>query len=94
MATKKTNEPAEEIIEQTAAPEVEPYSWEDKRTIRLPKAYGDQKKSVYVCINGREFSVPRGKAVEVPYPVYERLEFMLRAEELADKTRDEIPNEA
>ena len=41
------------------------------KTITLPRAGGTEQQSVFVCVNGRTFQVPRGKAVEVPEPVYE-----------------------
>ena len=44
------------------------------KTITLPRACGTEQQSVFVCVNGRTFQVPRGKAVEVPEPVYEVLE--------------------
>ena len=43
----------------------------------------------FVCVNGRTFQVPRGKAVEVPLPVYEVLENARRQLELAQKLEDE-----
>ena len=39
------------------------------KTITLPRAGGTQQQSEFVCVNGRPFPVPRGKAVEVPLPV-------------------------
>ena len=36
------------------------------KTITLPRAGGTEQQSVFVCVNGRTFQVPRGKAVEVP----------------------------
>lgn len=44
------------------------------KTITLPRAGGTEQQSEFVCVNGRTFQVPRGKAVEVPEPVYEVLE--------------------
>ena len=35
------------------------------KTITLPRACGTEQQSVFVCVNGRTFQVPRGKAVEV-----------------------------
>ena len=54
-------------------------------TITLPRAGGTEQQSVFVCVNGRTFQVPRGKAVEVPEPVYEVLENARRQLEAARK---------
>ncbi len=60
------------------------------REITLPKAGGTEQQSVFVCINGRTFQVPRGKRVEVPLPVYEVLENASRQMEKARKAEDEM----
>lgn len=88
MATVKKTEAVEANEEKT----VEPYSWEDMREIILPKDTRDGRKSQYVSINGREFGVPRGQRVKVPYPVYERLQIMLEAQATAEEIAEQIPN--
>lgn len=60
------------------------------KTIALPRAGGTEQQSVFVCVNGRTFQVPRGKAVEVPEPVYEVLENARRQLEAARKLEDEL----
>ena len=82
---------ATEKVQSAAA--AEPFSWDDMREIRLPRAGANENKSVYVCINGREFMVPCGKVVTVPYPVYERLKMKERGLELVEQAMEEIPNE-
>ena len=57
--------------------------------IGVVAAGGTQQQSEFVCVNGRTFQVPRGKAVEVPLPVYEVLENARRQLELAQKLEDE-----
>ena len=64
-------------------------AFEILKEIELPKAGGTQQQSEFVCVNGRTFQVPRGKAVEVPLPVYEVLENARRQLELAQKLEDE-----
>ena len=59
------------------------------KTITL-RAGGTEQQSVFVCVNGRTFQVPRGKAVEVPEPVYEVLENARRQLEAARKIEDEL----
>ena len=60
------------------------------KTITLPRAGGTEQQSEFVCVNGRTFQVPRGKAVEVPEPVYEVLENARRQLEAARKIEDEL----
>ena len=57
------------------------HAFAEMKSITLPRAG--------VCVNGRTFQVPRGKAVEVPEPVYEVLENARRQLELAQKLEDE-----
>ena len=58
------------------------------KTITLPRACGTEQQSEFVCVNGRTFQVPRGKAVEVPEPVYEVLENARRQLEAAQRIED------
>ena len=60
------------------------------KTITLPRAGGTEQQSEFVCVNGRTFQVPRGKAVEVPEPVYEVRENARRQLEAARKLEDEL----
>ena len=62
----------------------------EMKSITLPRAGGTEQQSVFVCVNGRTFQVPRGKAVEVPEPVYEVLENARRQLEAARKLEDEL----
>lgn len=86
MAKKMTTAPV-------SAAAAEPYSWQDMREIRVPRAGANENKSVYVCVNGREFMVPTGKTVQVPYPVYERLRMKEKALEQVEQAMEEIPND-
>lgn len=63
---------------------------EAMKTITLPRAGGTEQQSEFVCVNGRTYQVPRGRAVEVPLPVYEVLENARRQLELAQKIEDEM----
>lgn len=85
MAKKMTTAPV-------SAAAAEPYSWQDMREIRLPRDGSGENKSLYVCINGREFSVPAGKTVTVPYPVYERLKIREHGLELVQDILDQDDN--
>lgn len=69
-------------------------AWNEKRTVFLPRAMGREQKFLLVGVNGRRYQVPRGKPVEVPLPLAERIEIMLDAEERAIKARDAWDAEA
>lgn len=69
-------------------------AWSQKRTVFLPRAMGREQKFLLVGVNGRRYQVPRGKPVEVPLPLAERIEIMLDAEERAIKARDAWDAEA
>lgn len=74
-------------------PEIELYGWDDMREIKLPRAPKGEPNYVFVGVNGVNKQVPRGQTVTVPYPIYERLQIMLEAEDSMYDYREEIPNE-
>lgn len=65
-------------------------AFEQKKSILLPRAGGTQQQAQFVCVNGRTYQVPRGRAVEVPLPVYEALENALRQQQAARKTEQAL----
>ena len=80
MTTKET---------ATAAVQANPEDvWNVMKTIYLPRGQGNEEQSRFVAVNGRTFQVPRGKAVEVPEPVYEVLENARRQLEAAQRIED------
>lgn len=92
VATEETVEAVkEEAVKEEATVADE---WQDMREIMIPRGAAGEAKSVYVSINSRPaYMVPRGKKVMVPYPVYERLQIMLDAEDRMEELRDEIDRE-
>lgn len=64
--------------------------WEEKMTIQLPRAPKTEQNFQFVAVNGRTFQVPRGKAVEVPKPVYEVLMNSHYAAEKAEEYENEL----
>ena len=54
--------------------------WQDMREVELPPAPRGENQSVLVGINGEYWQVPRGKRYTVPFPVYERVMIMRKAE--------------
>lgn len=66
MATKKPEAPAEENVQEKA--EFDP--WKIEREVYVHRTPGEDK-TLPVCINDRNYAVPKGQRVMVPLPVYE-----------------------
>lgn len=69
-------------------------AWKEMQSIILPRARGGEQNFVLVGVNGQQWQVPRGKAVEVPKPLYERLQIMLDQEEMAHRERERVTQKA
>ena len=69
-------------------------AWDRMRTVFLPRPMGREQKFLLVGVNGRRYQVPRGKPVEVPEPLAERIDIMLEAEERAIRARTKWDNDA
>lgn len=58
---------------------------EDPMQIRvtkyIPKVPAGEQQSIYVCLNGKGYNIPRGKNVDMPLPVWEIIERAMNAEE-------------
>ena len=66
---KNDTKAAEQAAEQ-AVTEVDP--WTVKKPIMIPKIPNSRDQAdVVASVNGRHFSIQRGKTVEVPLPIYE-----------------------
>lgn len=65
-------------------------AWEQMRTITLVRAPMHEQNFVLVGVNGKRYQVPRGKQVEVPLPLYERLVIMQEQEERAYQLRRRV----
>lgn len=57
--------------------------WKEMRTITMPRGQSQEQQFRFVCVNGRSYQVPKGKAVEMPLPVYQCLLESQAAEEAA-----------
>ena len=77
---------------QHVAPKVSD-AWEQKRSIMLARAPMHEQNFVLVGVNGKRYQVPRGKMVEVPLPLYERLVIMQEQEERAYQLRRRVEDE-
>lgn len=79
---------------ENAAPVMEAMDpWQIMKTVHLPRAAQGEDKSLYVGVNGRGMQVPKGKSVEVPLPIYERIQIMLEMQDEDAAYREEIPND-
>lgn len=65
--------------------------WKETRTLFVPRGRAGEQQFVYVSINGKAWKVPRGRSVEMPLPVYERLVIMLERDAAAQRYRDSVP---
>lgn len=89
MATKPKAVVEEPIVEETIIERPVTDPWKRKMTITLPRPGVTEKRMLFVRVNDRTFSLPKGKSSEVPYPVYEVLRRSLKAEEAtADYLRE------
>lgn len=67
--------------------------WKTMKKVRLPrKAYGEDGFE-FVGVNGKQFQVPCGKEVDVPLPIYKRIQIMLQARDKLEDDRAAIPHE-
>ena len=65
--------------------------WKQTRTMFVPRGSNGEQKYYYVCINGKGWKIPRGRSVEMPLPIHERLMIMLERDAAAQRYRDSIP---
>ena len=84
----KTNtEP--EVVEVAQATD----PWKETRTTFLPRGSTREQNFILVGVNGKRYQVPRGKSIEVPLPIYERLMIMQEAEAKAYDLRKAVQDE-
>ncbi len=51
-----------------------------KVTVTIPRAREGEEKSLYICVNGKSYLIPKGKPVEVPDYIAKELERSQEAE--------------
>lgn len=69
-------------------------AWEEEREVFLSFATQGEEQFVLVAVNGRKYQVPRGMAVKVPLPLYERIMIMQEQQARTVRYRNSLPNEA
>ncbi len=72
-AKKAKAEAAKKAKEAKEAKEAEADPWEEMRTIVVPKRYPKDKGRTVRVNGGVKYTVPCGKPVEVPLPIYDVL---------------------
>ena len=73
--------------------EVQRDPWEIMKPVHLPRAAQGEDKFLYVGVNGRGMQIPKGKQVEVPLPIYERIQIMQEMQDEDAEYRESIPND-
>ena len=68
--------------------------WLEQAEVSLPRAEKGEEAYVYVSINERTFQVPKGRKVNVPLPIKERLDIMLAAQLKAEAFAADLDKEA
>ena len=76
MAVKKTVEPAKE----------------GRVTVTVPRARKGEAEDLFVCLNGVNYLIPKGKAVQVPPEVAAEIERAQAAEEAYHDAAEELQN--
>ena len=69
-------------------------AWKQTRSVFVPRAMGGEQRFIMVGVNGRRYQVPRGKTVEVPLPLYERITIMLEGEMKALEFQEKLRSDA
>ena len=87
MATKTEKKTEAVIAEQTVAEQTVTDPMKELVTRVVPYAPAGEQQSLWVCLNGKPYNIPRGKAVEMPAPVWEIIDRMMAAER---KLEDEL----
>lgn len=52
----------------------------ERITKAVPYAPSGEQQSLWVCLNGKAYNIPRGKAVSLPMSVWDIIDRMLAAE--------------
>ena len=67
---------------------------EDRVEVFVPKTYAGDDENLYVCINDREFLLPKGETSMVPLYVKKAIERSQRAQSIQDKRSSKLAAQA
>ena len=87
MATKKTVEQEQEIVERIVPED----PWKVLVEVQIPRG-ADKDHDVWVCVNGRSWQIPKGQRVKVPEPVAEVLQNSDAMRQFAQDEKDRLAN--
>ena len=77
---KQTPSPKKAFVVKGRNPYANDPAYQDMKTIFLPMARAGEQPNAEVRLNGVKWQIPRGKAVDVPRPVYEQFQRKIRNE--------------
>lgn len=83
-----------EAVKAAGKPQAQTDPWKQLMPVFIPRAMAGEQKFVMVGVNGRRYQVPRGKQVEVPLPLYERIMIMLEMENKAIEYQEKLRQDA
>lgn len=65
---------------ETKANEKTAYNpWKDMREVFLERGAASEPKSLYFCVDGHDYMIPRGKKVSVPAPIAKQVDIYKQA---------------
>lgn len=91
MSTKKEETAqAETAAEETKQAAVEQDPWKIMKEVFLPKGGVNEQKSEFACVNGRSYTIPKGKTVQVPLPIWEAIRNARLQQEAAEEAAERL----
>ena len=77
---KQTTSPKKAFVYKGRNPFANDPDYQEMKTVFLPMARAGEQPNAEVRLNGVKWRIPRGKAVDVPRPVYEQFQRKIRNE--------------
>ena len=77
---KQTPSPKKAFVYKGRNPFTNDPDYQEMKTVFLPMARAGEQPNAEVRLNGVKWQIPRGKAVDVPRPVYEQFQRKIRNE--------------
>ena len=77
---KQTPSPKKAFVYKGRNPFANDPDYQEMKTVFLPMARAGEQPNAEVRLNGVKWQIPRGKAVDVPRPVYEQFQRKIRNE--------------
>ena len=67
-------------------------AYQEMKTVFLPMARAGEQPNAEIRLNGVKWQIPRGKAVDVPRPVYEQFQRKIRNETSEIRLQNLMPS--